>query len=122
VIEVGRARVRVTRLGEFSPVGQMFSSGTFFNCRRSLNFWATFCHGCVKLCKNFEINDLGYNLDIFFTNSSGHPGSGTNILLNKTQRPRKNWQRLTGRKIQQTYVVKFYKFEQIFRSVNRAWI
>jgi hypothetical protein len=36
-------KVRVIRLGEFSPVVLLFTEGQFFeNCRSSQNFWTAF--------------------------------------------------------------------------------
>jgi hypothetical protein len=67
---------RVTRLGEFSPIGRVTNFwGTFcenyISCTTS---WATFFNGesCVLIIKKIG---LGYILGDFFTNASGHPGS-----------------------------------------------
>jgi hypothetical protein len=63
----------VTRLGEFSPIGRLFPSGSFFeNYRNSTNNWATFFRyeSCVLI---FTRNGMGYILGDFFTNVSGHP-------------------------------------------------
>jgi hypothetical protein len=38
---------------------------------------------CLSLCINFDKNGLGYILDDFFTNSSGHPG----FMAQKTAKP-----------------------------------
>jgi hypothetical protein len=63
---------RVTRFGEFSPIGQLFSLGVFFNWTEEV-FWLRFVQS-----KNYVFslmkNGLGYTLGGFFKNSSGHPG------------------------------------------------
>jgi hypothetical protein len=61
---------RVTRLGEFRPIGRLFTLGSFCETyRNSTNTWATFLH--CKICALiFAINGLGD----FFTSASGHPG------------------------------------------------
>jgi hypothetical protein len=62
-------------LDEFSPIGQLFTLGSFFNNRRSPNFWATFFHGKTYVLCNFgKKNSLATFWAIFKTISSGHPG------------------------------------------------
>jgi hypothetical protein len=62
----------VTKLGEFSPIGRLFSLGIFFENYKRANILVYFFRGL-----NFELilaqNGLGYILGEFFTNSSGHP-------------------------------------------------
>jgi hypothetical protein len=68
---------RVTRLHEFSPIGWLFSLGSFFLITEvcSPNLWATFSLGksyAVILTKRW----VGLHFGRFvFTISSGHPGS-----------------------------------------------
>jgi hypothetical protein len=64
---------RVTGLGEFSPIGRLFTLGCFFeNYKISLNYWVTFFHG--ETCAlTLTTNGLGYTLGDFFKNLSGHP-------------------------------------------------
>jgi hypothetical protein len=51
---------RVTRLGKFSHLGQMFSFGHFFeNCRYSAICWVTFFHGKSYVYVFFYKNRLG---------------------------------------------------------------
>jgi hypothetical protein len=61
-------------LGEFSPIGRLFSLGSSSkNCKSIPNILAAiFCgkHYVSILTKNV----LGYILGDFFKNSSGHPG------------------------------------------------
>jgi hypothetical protein len=52
---------RVTRLGEFSPTGQLFSLGSYFNYRISPNIWAAFFH-CNSLVLILTKYGLGYIL------------------------------------------------------------
>jgi hypothetical protein len=61
-------------LGEFSPVGRLFTLNSFReNYRNSTNTLGYFFHG--KICALiFTRNGLGYILGDFFTNASGHPG------------------------------------------------
>jgi hypothetical protein len=58
--------VRQGWLGEFSPVGQMFSLGRFFLIAEGAWILVLSFATCVKLCINFEINEQDYNLDNFF--------------------------------------------------------
>jgi hypothetical protein len=67
---------RVTRLGEFSTVGRLFSLGHFFENDNSCpkKFSRFFLPS--KTCNNCYRNMLCYILGHFFTNSSGHPVHG----------------------------------------------
>jgi hypothetical protein len=61
-------------LGEFSPVGQLFTLACFKKIAEVAPFWA----GCsFPRKKSYELilskSGLGYILGEFFTNSSGHP-------------------------------------------------
>jgi hypothetical protein len=61
--------VRATRLGEVSPIGRVFTLGSFLNDRISPN---------VGRHESYVIivtkNGLGYTTyGLFFSNSSGHP-------------------------------------------------
>jgi hypothetical protein len=62
----------VARLGEFSPIGQLFSLGSVLKITEGGHFLATFFHGTgnVLILTNHW---LGYILGDFFTNPSGHP-------------------------------------------------
>jgi hypothetical protein len=67
VLEAAR---RVTRLGEFSPIGQLFTLSNV--CMYVvLNFGLLFQR--KKLCINFDKKCLGYTWADFFINPSGHP-------------------------------------------------
>jgi hypothetical protein len=77
---------RVTRLGEFSPIGRLFSLGSSSkNCRSSQIFWATiFCGKNYLLA--LTTTGLGYILGYFFKNASGHPAHGFwGRFLNRVQ-------------------------------------
>jgi hypothetical protein len=68
----------VTGLGEFSPIGQLFSLGNVLK----IHFLATFVHGksfVLILIKKRVWSHLGM---IFFTNASGHPGAEKNLRKN----------------------------------------
>jgi hypothetical protein len=83
----------VTRLGEFSPNGRLFTLGTVMNPKRSPNFCATFSRS-VDYALILPKIGLGYILGVFFTNSSGHPEGlpqdcGFKSLLNYNFDPRK---------------------------------
>jgi hypothetical protein len=60
-------------LGEYLPIGRLFSLGSFFEkCKSSTNSWFFFDGtSCVLILTQ---NWLGYILGDFFANSSGHPG------------------------------------------------
>jgi hypothetical protein len=51
---------KVTRLGEFSPVGPLFTLGSILNCRSRLHF----------------LPELLFNFDKKMGWASGHPGLG----------------------------------------------
>jgi hypothetical protein len=90
---------RVTRFGEFSPIGWLLTLGSF--CKQIKNstiHWATCFHGigCVLI---FKRNWLGYILGDFFTNASGHPG--WSVGSNPTDRamvetPESTWAQFSG--------------------------
>jgi hypothetical protein len=68
----------MTRLGEFwanfRPMGIcMFTLDIFLKLQKYPHCWATFT--TVKVMLNFDKNGLGYNVDDFLTNLSGHPAS-----------------------------------------------
>jgi hypothetical protein len=60
-------------LGEFLPIGQLFTLGSLLKLQKP-KFWAT----CIRV-KHFVLIlkdiGLGYILGDFFTSSSGHPGA-----------------------------------------------
>jgi hypothetical protein len=63
---------RVTRLGEFSPVGLLFTFHNFFNFRSNTQSLATF--STVQVMHYFWQNTSWATFWAnFFTNSSGHP-------------------------------------------------
>jgi hypothetical protein len=62
---------RVTRLGDFLPVGLLFTLSTFLLLNYP-KFWATFFHGNIYAL-SLTKNDLGHILGDFPTNSSGRP-------------------------------------------------
>jgi hypothetical protein len=55
------ALIRVTRLGEFSPFGRLFTLGSFFNCKSTKQIWAKYSLFELILTKNV----LGYILGYF---------------------------------------------------------
>jgi hypothetical protein len=59
---------RVTRLGEFSPNGRLFTLGSFFNNYiNSPQFWATFSNVYQDyICINFDKNWVGLHFGSFF--------------------------------------------------------
>jgi hypothetical protein len=66
---------RVTRLSDFSPIGWLFTLGSFFeNYECSLQFFGYFFPQ-LRFCTNFGQKWIGLQhiWVIFFTNSSGHP-------------------------------------------------
>jgi hypothetical protein len=66
--------IRVTRFGEISAYGRLFSLGIFLkNTRNGLHIWATFPHS-IDYELNLTKKRLGNILGDFLTNSSGHPG------------------------------------------------
>jgi hypothetical protein len=65
------AQCRVTRLGEFSPIGRLFVLVRFFlMTEKARNFGLLSPKYVSILTKNM----FGYILGDFITNSSGHPG------------------------------------------------
>jgi hypothetical protein len=68
----GNTLARVTRLGEFSPIGRVFSLGSFlfYFTERAQTFWATISHGNSNVLISTK-HTLGYILGDFFANSSG---------------------------------------------------
>jgi hypothetical protein len=67
------ALFRVTRLGEFSPIGQLFTLGSLLKNTKVAQFWATFSMEKSYVFILTKIA-LGYTLGDFFTNSSSHTG------------------------------------------------
>jgi hypothetical protein len=68
------AAVRVTRLGEFSPIVHLTTWISFSKITEAAQIWGLFFTNgkiCVPILTK---NGLGYILGDFFTNSSGHPG------------------------------------------------
>jgi hypothetical protein len=63
----------VTRLGEFSPIGWLFTLGSFLKMTQVADILGNFSPR-LRLWNNFVKNGLGYILGDSFTNSSGHPG------------------------------------------------
>jgi hypothetical protein len=55
----------VTRLGEFSPIGQLFSTG-FENKRWSTACWSTYLFLSKELCIDFDKKRLGLHFERFF--------------------------------------------------------
>jgi hypothetical protein len=66
----------VTRLGEFSPIGRLFSLGSFLINRGAQNFGLIFPQ--IKLYIMFGPKILGLYFGRFFTNPSGHPADNEN--------------------------------------------
>jgi hypothetical protein len=64
---------KVTRLDDFSPIGRLFTMGSFLRSQKQPYIWATFIHQKIQAIK-FTKNGLGYISGDFFKNSSGHPG------------------------------------------------
>jgi hypothetical protein len=80
---VARVPGRVTSFGELSPIGRLFTLGSFFTEIDQIfspnfghKFWATFLHGncCALILKNIG---LGFTFmgRVFTIWSSGHPAS-----------------------------------------------
>jgi hypothetical protein len=82
---------RVTRLGEFSTIGWLFSLSIFLKSDESSRFGGYFFPR-LRVCINFDKKGLGYIWAIFFTNSvcqglgrqvwpkqSGSPGVGVGL-------------------------------------------
>jgi hypothetical protein len=69
------AMFRVTRLGEFSPIGWLFTLGSFLKMTKVAQIYGLHFPNvsatCVLILRK---NGLGYLLGAFFANSSGHPG------------------------------------------------
>jgi hypothetical protein len=88
-------------LGEFSPIGRLFTFGSFVKITEvcSPNFWATFFHGegyAFVLTKN----RVGYFLGNYYAKSSGHSAGNCSKLMNarvgwakKILLPRSSWSR-----------------------------
>jgi hypothetical protein len=49
---------RVTRLGELSSTGWLFTFGSFFNDSSSANLWTTFSQYIYQLCINFDKKNI----------------------------------------------------------------
>jgi hypothetical protein len=64
---------RVTRLGEFSPIGQLIPLGSFLKITDVAQIFNYFVL-LFQLWINFDKNGLGYILGDCFSNSSGHLG------------------------------------------------
>jgi hypothetical protein len=64
---------RVTRLGEFSPIGRLF---TLKIAEVAHIFWATRFHG-TSIVLNLMKNSWATFWATFFKNTSGHPGRET---------------------------------------------
>jgi hypothetical protein len=62
----------VTTLGEFSPIGQSFALGSFFNARSKPIFWLLLLHDSIYELI-WQKNVLGYILGDFFRKPTGHP-------------------------------------------------
>jgi hypothetical protein len=68
-------------LGEFSPLGQQLSLGSFMKiAEKSKVFLARFWRrkSCVLILTKSE---LGYTLGDFFANSSGHPDRNLHYVV-----------------------------------------
>jgi hypothetical protein len=64
----------VTGLGEFSPIGRLFTFGQWFeNNISGANLWDTFFHGTSYLMILTKNGWAMYILGVFFINASGHP-------------------------------------------------
>jgi hypothetical protein len=67
-------KTRVTRLGEFSPVGRFIPLGGLLKLTEVAHlFVLLFTTLMVTYVLIFTKCGLGFNLGEFFTNSSGHP-------------------------------------------------
>jgi hypothetical protein len=82
--EDGEWSSRVTRLAEFSPDVRLFTLGSFFNCKSSPHFFATFRLGTDHMLI-FKKTGLGYTLGDFFTDSSGHPDGHPSGMRRRAQ-------------------------------------
>jgi hypothetical protein len=70
---VGCTGTRVTRLCEFSPVGRVFTLGSFLKITEVAQILGQLFYTWQNVCSNFDKNVLGHIFGDFFTNSSGHP-------------------------------------------------
>jgi hypothetical protein len=71
--------IRVTRFGEFSPLGQLFTLDSLFkNFKSSTNCVLLF--NTVSFAVILTKEELGYIFGPFFTNGSGHPGYDLKIF------------------------------------------
>jgi hypothetical protein len=71
----GRAPIRVTRCGNFSPIGRLFTLGGIHKIIEVAKlFRATIFHGTSYVLM-LTWNGLGCILGDFFTDPSGHPGA-----------------------------------------------
>jgi hypothetical protein len=68
---------RWTRLGEFSPIGRLFSLASFLEITEGAQYWLLLFH--VRI--NFDKNGLSYSVGDFFTNSSGLSETKVNISV-----------------------------------------
>jgi hypothetical protein len=88
------ARARVTRFGEISPIGRLFTFSSFLKLTEVAQiFGLLFFHDTRYVCTYIlilPINGLGFVLGDSFTNSSGHPGQGWQIFLVTTYPNGKN--------------------------------
>jgi hypothetical protein len=71
----------VTRLGEFSPIGWLFTLAKFMKITEVAEiFFATFFPRQVSYAQSLTKKVLGHILADFFKNSSGHPFSQLQIF------------------------------------------
>jgi hypothetical protein len=94
----------LTRLGEFSPIGQLISLGIFMKIIKRVEFPVRFFHRKKFMHKFWQKNGLGYSLGDFFASSPGHPARNASVFafsLKKTW-----WSLMANRKkwLKQTFL------------------
>jgi hypothetical protein len=72
-------------LGEFSPIGRLFTLGSFFYCRGSPNTLDSFFHGKSKLYNWINMNELDHILT---------DASGTDVMIFKIFSPKNSAKKL----------------------------
>jgi hypothetical protein len=74
----------VTRLGEFSPIGRLFTFGSFWkNYRSSTTNWVTFFKGNICMYRVTYTKIDWTTFWAIFTDASGHPVSQSHLNFEK---------------------------------------
>jgi hypothetical protein len=82
---VDQAALRVTKLGEILPIGRLFTFGQFFEnyIPKKPELMGYFFQG-INYVLILTQNGLCFIFGIFFTNSFGNPGCGSNFGAKKS--------------------------------------